>query len=57
MQAPISPRLREDVRKLMQIRLSEMAKLVKEFYNKKTKEGTPLDSKALQKDPQALLEF
>jgi len=57
MQAPISSKLRKDVKKLMQLRLSEMAKLMKEFYNKKAQEGTPLDLKALQKDPQALLEF
>lgn len=57
MQAPISSKLRKDVKKLMQIRLSEMAKLMKEFYNKKAQEGTPLDLKALQKDPHALLEF
>jgi len=57
MQAPISSKLRKDVKKLMQLRMSEMAKLMKEYYNKKAQEGTPLDLKALQKDPLALLEF
>ena len=57
MQAPISSKLRKDVKKLLQIRLSEMARLMKEFFNKKEQEGTPLDLKSLQKDPIALLEF
>lgn len=57
MQVPISSKLRKDVKELMQLRLSEMAKLMKDFYHKKAQEGNPLDFKALQKDPLALLEF
>ena len=57
MQVPISSKLRKDVKKIMQIRMAEMAKLIKEFYNKKAQEGKPLDFKVLQKDPLALLEF
>ena len=57
MQAPISSKLRKDVKKLVQLRLSEMAKVMKDFYNKKAQEGNPLDLKTIQKDPIALLEF
>lgn len=57
MEAPISSKLRKDVKKLMQLRLSEMAKVMKDFYNKKAQEGNPLDLKTIQKDPVALLEF
>ena len=47
MQAPISSKLRKDVKKLMQLRLSEMAKTMKDFYNKKEQEGNTIDMKTL----------
>ena len=57
MQVPISSKLRKDVKEIMQQRLSEMAEALKNFYSKKAQEGTPLDLKAIQKDPMLLLEF
>jgi len=57
MQVPISSKLRKDVRKLMQLRLSEMEKVMKDFFNKKEQEGNPIDIKTLQKDSNTLLEF
>ena len=57
MQVPISPKLREDVKKIMQKQMSVMKKTMKDFYNKKEREGNPLDFKALQKDISLQLEF
>ena len=57
MQVPISPKLREDVKKIMQKQMSVMKKTMKDFYNKKEREGNPLDFKALQKDLSLQLEF